>query len=288
MELLKSIEWAHFFEAFRDLIEILLLFGLIYLVLLFLRGTRAAMVLLGIAITTIVLLLVSSWLGLHVIAWLLAQAVGILAIAVVVIFHPEIRRAFAEAGSNKVISKLHTPSKQGREVAEILVNTALHMSNLRIGALIAIERHIGFRAIADTGTMIMGQISRELITSIFFPNTPLHDGGVIIKDGTLVAAGCIFPLSQNPDFNKSLGMRHRAALGISEETDALVLVVSEESGGISLAYKGRLVRNMSKERLRRHLMQALARETGGGTLDEPDLMEGSGVAPQPAEDVPKA
>jgi diadenylate cyclase len=137
------------------------------------------------------------------------------------------------------------------------------LSSRKIGALIAIEREIGTRAMQDAGTQINATVSAELLATIFFPRTPLHDGGVIISGKKIRAAGCLFPLSQKPELSKTLGTRHRAAIGITEETDAIVVVVSEETGSVSIAYNSRLRRGLSPERLRRVLSSMLRREHTG-------------------------
>jgi diadenylate cyclase len=149
-----------------------------------------------------------------------------------------------------------------------LVDATYFLADRRIGALIAIEQSIGLRSYAETGTPVEATVSAKLLSSVFFPNTPLHDGGVIIRRDQLVAAGCIFPLSQSPELGMTLGTRHRAGVGLCEETDAVVIVVSEESGAVSLARSGRLTRGVARERFKRHLTNYLvkkapARRAGG-------------------------
>jgi len=248
------------FNFFRVAAEVGILAFLIYGILLFLRGTRSAPILAGFTIVAIILSFVSRALGLEVITWLLMKMWTLAALSVLIIFQPEIRRAFAEVGSSQV--RLRGTSKRERQRVDILVNSAIYLSSHRIGALITVERDIGMRAICETGTLIQAPLSQELLTTFFFPNTPLHDGGVVIRGSTVVAAGCIFPLTRDQELSKSLGTRHRAAVGITEETDAVVIVVSEESGAISLAYKGRLVRGLSRNRLERHLVKHLVMSRG--------------------------
>jgi diadenylate cyclase len=146
---------------------------------------------------------------------------------------------------------------------DAIVQGMLLLSERRIGALVAIEREIGTRSIQETGTRIGSPVSTELLATLFYPNTPLHDGGVVISENMIMAAGCLFPLSQREGLTRTLGMRHRAALGISEETDALVVVVSEETGTISVAYKGHLSRDFTEERLRKLLTKVLMRGPQG-------------------------
>jgi len=242
-------------DYLRIACEVGILAFLIYSTLLFMRGTRSAPILAGFTIVALMLSFLSRYLGLEVIEWLVMKMWALAALSLLIIFQPEIRRAFAEIGSSQ--GRLRNTSRRERERIDLLIGSVQYLASHRIGALIAIEREIGMRAIAETGTSIQAPLSQELLTTFFFPNTPLHDGGVVIKGGTIVAAGCVLPLTRDPDMSKSLGTRHRAAVGITEETDAVVLVVSEESGAISMAYKGRLVRGLNRPRLERHLTRYL-------------------------------
>jgi diadenylate cyclase len=237
--------------------EIGILAFLLYSALLFVRGTRAVTVMAGIATVIITMSFLSQLLGLEVIDWILAKMWTILTIAVLIIFQPEIRRAFAEIGRQQSRLRLHSNTKRDIELISALLDATFYLADRRIGALVAIEQSIGMRAYAETGTPINAPVTSKLISTIFFPNTPLHDGGVIISGDTLIAAGCIFPLTQSTDLSKSLGTRHRAGVGLTEETDAVVIIVSEESGAVSLARRGRLTRGVDKERLRRHLTNYL-------------------------------
>jgi diadenylate cyclase len=175
-----------------------------------------------------------------------------LAIAFVIIFQPEIRRALAELGKQHVFT-----TARERTLVDQIVQAINLLAERKIGALIAVEREIGTRVTQETGTKIDSLVTPELLASIFYPHTPLHDGGLIIKEDRIVAAGCLFPLSQREELSKSLGTRHRAAIGMTEETDSIVIIVSEETGTISVAYKGRLSRGLDEERLRRVLSAVL-------------------------------
>ena len=244
-------------SGLRSILEVGLLALLIYYVLLFMRGTRAMPILVGISAVYIGLGVLSRLLGLEVIDWLLAKLWTLLAVFVLVIFQPEIRRALAEIGSQRGLV-----AKRGRglrEVIETVLDATFYLAERRLGALIVLERKIGLRTLADTGTVLNAPLSSELLTTVFFPNTPLHDGGVIIHGNRILAAGCILPLTQDPDMAKSLGTRHRAGVGVTEETDAVVVIVSEETGAVSLAYKGRLIRGMNRQRLDRHLAYFMLR-----------------------------
>ena len=247
--------FAEFLQSFSELamFEVFVLAFVYYYVFLFLRGTRGAQVLVGLVMVIIVLLGATYLLRLNELNWLLRKLSVYVAIALLVIFQPEIRRALAELGRQPVFNT----TQQGRSVIDHLVQAVVFLADHKVGALIAIERDIGIRAIRETGTKIDSPVVPELLSTIFFPHTPLHDGGVVIKDSRIAAASCIFPLSQQADLHKSLGTRHRAAVGLTEETDAVVVIVSEETGTISVSYRGRLSRGLDEEKLRRFLVALL-------------------------------
>jgi diadenylate cyclase len=249
--------WSALLPLLQMIVEVGLLASIIYLALVFLKGTRAAPILLGIVITTLVGWLLSQLLGLQVIEWLLARVPALIALAVLIIFQPELRRAFAEIGSNphRLLREHHDVSK----TIDHLINAAFYLAERNIGALIAIERDIGMRAITDSGVRVDAPVSAELLITIFYPNTPLHDGAVVLRGGVIVAASCFFPLTQAP-LSRNLGTRHRAGVGITEETDAVVIIVSEERGTVSLATRGILVQDISKDRIRRHLTNYLVKQ----------------------------
>ena len=248
------------FESLRNLplpgwggvIEIAVLAVLFYYAIRFFRGTRGAQVLLGFLTAVLAMLVLTRIFHLDALNWLLQQLSVSLVVALVVIFQPEIRRALAELGKQHVFS-----TQRERGVLDEVVQAVARLAADKIGALIAIQREIGTRAVQETGTRLDAAVSAELLATIFFPRTSLHDGGVIIEGDRIRAAGCVFPLSPR-DIGKT-GTRHRAAVGLSEETDAVVVVVSEETGAISLAYKGRLSRGLDEERLHRILSAVLLR-----------------------------
>jgi diadenylate cyclase len=241
------------------LVQILFLTCVYYYIFLFFRGTRGAQVLIGFVLVLAILIGLTQIFSLDALNWILSRFSVFLGIALLIIFQPEIRRALAELGRQPVFSA----SSEERTVIENIVQAIAYLAEHRVGALIAIEREIGLRAIEETGVRIDSAVAPELLSSIFFPHTPLHDGGVIIRSNRVVAAGCEFPLSQNTESYKKLGTRHRAAVGLSEETDAVVIVVSEETGTISVCYRGRLSRGMDDERLRRFLSALLLRGKQG-------------------------
>ncbi len=258
------MQWKDAFELPDALgwIEIFILGALIYFVFRLFKGTRGSSILSGLIIFFGILFVVTSVSHLDVLNWVLSKLMLYFSLAVIVIFHPEIRRVLARLGrqpwrNNGLASQ--------KNLVEPIMQTVKILSQRKIGALVAIEREIGTRAIQDTGTRLNSLVSPELLATIFFPHTPLHDGGVIISGDRICAAGCLFPLSQKEEISKMLGTRHRAAIGITEETDAIVVVVSEETGAISIAYNGRLRRGMDEDRLRRVLSSMLRRERTGLT-----------------------
>jgi diadenylate cyclase len=261
-----------FLNYWNAAIEILLLAIAIYYGYLYFRGTRGAKVLTGLAILFITLTLVSQILNLTVISWLLRSLTAFLAIALVVIFQPELRRALAELGS----SQLFSSTTQKKETIDILTEAVFELSNKQIGALIAIERDTAIRSFAESGVNIDCEMSQELLLTIFFPKTPLHDGGVIVRNDRIIAAACIFPVSQREDLNRTLGLRHRAGLGITEESDAIAVVVSEETGNISMCHRGKIERGFKPGQFEKRLSELLLRESDSSTqreentLPEPD------------------
>ena len=248
--------WEHIhLTGLTSVLEIGLLSFAFYYLILFFRGTRGAQVLLGFVVLLVALGVVTQLLRLDVLSWVLERFSVYLVVAVIIIFQPEIRRALAELGKQHMF----IGTTASRTLVDHVVEAVTLLAGRKLGALIAIEREIGLRAIQETGTTVDAVVTPELLSSLFFPYTPLHDGGVIIRQGRLVAAGCLFPLSQREGLASELGTRHRAAIGLTEETDALVVVVSEETGTISVAYKGRLTRGLDEEKLRKLLSAVLLR-----------------------------
>jgi diadenylate cyclase len=249
----------------KAVFEILLLAAVIYYFLLLFRGTRGAAVFTGFIIVLCMVAAVTQVFQLDVVNWILGRFFAFLAIAVLVIFQPELRRALATLGSQTPFAS----SRQRVELIDILVEAAVSLSQKRCGALMAIEREIGFRGMTETGVAIDAKATTDLLTTIFFPNTPLHDGGVVLRGDRVVAASCIFPITQQQGLRTSIGMRHRAAIGLTEETDAVVVVVSEETGHISVASGGKLTEDLDGDALRQYLSGALppGRSVGLGVTD---------------------
>jgi diadenylate cyclase len=242
-------------KTWRPAVEILILAVGIYYASIFVRGTRGAPVVTGFLVLLMTLTLVTIVLELQVLKWLLGTFFAFFAVAVLVIFQPELRRMLAELGN----LPLFNTAREQRENIEVIIQTVARLSEARIGALIAIEQSIQLHEAVEPGVTVDCEATPEMLETIFFPNNAIHDGGVIIKGDRIAYAACIFPLTQRQDLNKSLGTRHRAAIGLSEETDAVVVIVSEETGIISYAYKGQLVRGLTEESLREFLTSVFVR-----------------------------
>ena len=277
--------------------EILILSAILYYIYLYLRGTRGARILMGLALVFLSLTFISQLLDLAVLGWLLKSFSVFLAIALVVIFQPELRRALNELGSHRFF----TTALQRREEIEEITDSVFDLSSKGFGALIALERDIALGSVSESGVALDAAFSKELLLTIFQPKTALHDGGVIVGNDRIIAAGCIFPLTQRDDLDRTLGLRHRAGLGLSEESDTVVIVVSEESGQVSICHSGAIERNLNVERFRKRLSQLLLREenhattsasqlegetalppSGGGALVSHSSKPGSGPGAQPA------
>lgn len=242
-------------QIWRPGLEILLIAVGIYTVFMFVRGTRGAPVVTGFLALLLSLTLLTRVLDLKVVNVLLNQFFGVLAIAVVVIFQPELRRILAELGN----LPLFNSAREQREYVEEIIETVDRLSPIHIGALIALEQNQQLSEVVEGGIPVNCELTPEMMETIFFPNNAIHDGGVIVHDGRILKAACIFPLTQRQDLPKSVGTRHRAAIGLSEETDAIVVVVSEETGAISYAHRGTLVKGISIEELRAFLTSVIVR-----------------------------
>ncbi len=245
--------WETLQQVWRPVVEILILTVGIYYSFRFVRGTRGAPVVTGFLVVLLALVLVSFLLRLEVLRYLLGAFSAFFALAVLVIFQPELRRMLAELGNLPIFATVH----EQRENIEVVIQTAERLADVRIGALIAIEQSIQLQEAVESGILVDCEATPEMLETIFFPNNAIHDGGVIIKGDRIAYAACIFPLTQRQDLNKSLGTRHRAAIGLSEETDAVVVAISEETGAVSYAYKGQLVRAVTLEELRAFLTTVL-------------------------------
>jgi diadenylate cyclase len=245
MSLLISLRNTIVTMRWNDILDIIIVTIILYNLFIIIKETRALQMLQGLLII-LFLVVISRILDLYLLSWLLTGLTAIWIIAFVIVFQPELRRALVELGQNKLfkyIFKEHAQLyREIKEAADILCKK-------KTGALIVIEREVNLKSFIETGIKLDSETSSELLISIFNPKSPLHDGAVIIREGRIAAAGCILPLSQKEDIDKKYGMRHRAAIGISEETDAITIIVSEERKSISLAISGKITPDIDSETL---------------------------------------
>jgi len=233
-------------EHWRSGVEILILWIGIYQLYRAFKSTQGARILVGLTVVLIVLTLLSQVLELKVIGYILKYLAAGIALALLIIFQPELRNALAKLGSSRLFSFSET---QHQELLETLTDSVTRLSKKRFGALFAIQRGIELDNHADTGVSLNSAVSQELFLTIFHPKTALHDGGVILADNRIKAAACVFPVSQKELADRSLGLRHRAAIGITEATDAIAIVVSEETGNISMAIDGEIQHDLKGSQL---------------------------------------
>ena len=235
----------------RDVIDILIVAAVLYKFYTLLKETRAEQLIKGIVVL-IILTQVSETLELFTINFILSNAMTVGAIALIVVFQPELRRGLEYIGRTRFFSKsiIEIRGESVSKVVDELVEAVASLSRQKIGALIVLERDTGLSEVANTGTKIDGLVTSDLLINIFIPNTPLHDGAVIIRDDVIKAAACFLPLTENSSISKELGTRHRAALGISERSDSLSIIVSEETGAISTAENGSISRYLDSKTLR--------------------------------------
>ncbi|GKS10858.1 diadenylate cyclase CdaA [Paenibacillus chitinolyticus] len=235
--------------SITDIIDISIVSYVVYKLIMLLRGTRAVQLMKGI-IVVLVAWALSVAFNLNTLQWIMNQMFTVGLIAIIIIFQPELRRALEQLGRGRLFSRSSMDVDQDVNIRIGEVIKAMnYLSRRKIGALIVFEKETGLTDYIESGIAIGGRISSELIINIFIPNTPLHDGAVIIRNNQLMAAGCYLPLSENPFISKELGTRHRAAIGMSEVSDAVCLIVSEETGQISLSLNGQVVRDIKEESL---------------------------------------
>lgn len=240
-----------------SIVDILLVWYVIYKLINIIRGTKAVQLLKGIFVILLVKV-VSDFFGLATMSWIMQQVITYGFLAIIIIFQPELRRALEQLGRGKFFSRSSSPDDDDQEKAvQAIIKATDYMAKRRIGALISIERETGMGDYIETGIQLNSKISSELLINIFIPNTPLHDGAVIIQRNNVAAAACYLPLSESPFISKELGTRHRAALGISEVTDSITVVVSEETGSISLTKNGELHRDLKAEEFKELLSSEL-------------------------------
>jgi len=241
MEILRQHRWI------LDVLDILIVSVIVYRLLLFIKGTKAAQMLIGLGVLLVASLL-SRYLELYTLDWLVQSFWAQAVIVIIILFQPEIRRALAQMGEAQFLQTF-TSAEELKSLEEI-VRASVALANRKIGALIVIERDTSLKDFVEVGTPLDAKVSKELLMSIFHPTSPIHDGAVVIKGNRIIAAGCFLPITLSPEVSKALGTRHRAGLGLAEETDAVIIVVSEETGMISLAISGKLETNLDMGRLR--------------------------------------
>ncbi|MEG0180587.1 MAG: diadenylate cyclase CdaA [Terrisporobacter sp.] len=247
-----------------DVIDILIVAYIFYKIFMFIKDTRAEQVFKGVVVLLLATQL-SSVFKLHTLYWILVNALNVGVIAVCIIFQPELRAGFEHLGraNFNLLGKNgeNAESKKLEKTIDEIVETLYSLSRQKIGALIIIERETKISDIIGTGTIIDGDVSRQLLINIFIPNTPLHDGAVVVRENKVKAAACFLPLSQSKDLTKDLGTRHRAGVGISEVSDCITLIVSEETGEVSIAKAGKLYRDIAQERMSNILKKNLNKNT---------------------------
>jgi diadenylate cyclase len=240
-------------SVLANTIDLLIVGAIIYFLLNLIKGTRAVQLIKGLVLIFIASV-VSQLLNLNTVHWFLQSVLTMLIVALPIVFHPELRRALEQLGRGGFFTNQLVQKWSAKDINEIIL-AADELAEEKTGALIVFEKEVGLRDYIETGTEINAKISKELIENLFYKSSPLHDGAVIVGEGMIKAAGCLLNLSNKPSINPKLGTRHRAAIGITEESDALVLVVSEESGVISLAQDGELIRYLDKAKLREILFK---------------------------------
>jgi diadenylate cyclase len=244
--------WIFIKDHWRDGIEILILATGIYQIYRAFRATRGAQILVGLGTILVFLTLISTVFRFEVISWIIKGAATILTFALIVIFQPELRNGLARLGSNRLFS---FSSKRRLAFLERFADAVIVLSKKRIGALFAIQRGISLKEHLETGVPLDAQFSPELAMSVFYPKSPLHDGGMIIADDRVAGAACVFPVTEKEMKDRSTGLRHRAAIGLTERTDAIAVVVSEETGGISISENGALQRNLTEKEFREKISE---------------------------------
>lgn len=247
-----------FFVLFRisDLIDILIVAFIAYKAIKLVKETRAQQLVKGLVMLVVILLL-SQWLRFNTINYILRNTLQVGVVAVLVIFQPELRRALEKMGRSNISNLFNSSNDDIENLTDEICDAVSFMSGEKIGALIVIERETKLGDVLNSGTELSAKVSSPLIINIFIPNTPLHDGAVIIREGKIQAAACILPLTHNDSLSRELGTRHRAALGVTENSDCVVVVVSEETGKISFAENGDMTRNLTAGALKTKLIAAL-------------------------------
>lgn len=248
----------------QDIIDILIVTVLVYQLLLLFRGTRAVQLVTGLGVLFVANIL-SRFLQLSTLQYILGYIAANIPIALLILFQPELRRTLEQIGRGGVLVSGFSPAGLAREETIRLVNDVVRAARVlalrKIGALIVLERQTGLADFIETGIRVDAVVTVQLLINLFFPNTPLHDGAVILRGNRVMAAGCLLPLSEHPTLSRTLGTRHRAGLGIAEQTDAVAVIISEETGTISFARGGELLRGLSEEQLKAELLGVFVHDT---------------------------
>ncbi len=240
MKILSLIRW-------QDILDILLVTIIIYKGLLIIKGTRAAKMLIGLMVLFLALIF-SQYLGFYTIDWIIQTLWAQIVLALIILFQPEIRKTLAQMGEARFLPSFAT-AEELKSLEEI-VRASVALANRKIGALIVIEKETNLKDFIEMGTQLDAKVSRELLLSIFHPTSPIHDGAIIIRGNRVIAAGCFLPLTLSADISKAFGTRHRAGIGLTEETDAVVLIISEETGSITTAVSNNIEKNVDMGSLR--------------------------------------
>jgi diadenylate cyclase len=253
MNYFADLTWK---EWIKDLIDISIVSYIIYKMILLVRGTRAVQLLKGIFVL-VGTWAISTWFNLYTLKWLMNQMFTFGVVTILIIFQPELRRALEQLGRGKLFSRSSVVERDINERINEIIKSINYMAKRKIGALIVFERSTGLSDYIESGIQMESIVSSELLINIFIPNTPLHDGAVIVRANQIMAAGCYLPLSENPFISKELGTRHRAGIGVTEVCDAVSIIVSEETGQVSLAVGGMIVRDIKEESLISKLFEEL-------------------------------
>ena len=250
---------GRFFSQLRwqDLIDIIIVSYIIYKIFILVKGTRAARMLIGVGVL-LAFSLLSRFLDLYTLDWLIQSFWTQIVIVLIILFQPEIRKALAQMGETPLLHRFS--SAEEMKTIEEIVKASQTLANKKIGALIVFERDVSLSEYIEVGVSLDAKVTKELLISIFHPTSPIHDGAVIIKGNRVLAAGCFLPIKLGADLSKTYGTRHRAALGITEETDAVAVIISEETGAISLAVHGQLESSLDMEKLRQRLTNLFTTE----------------------------
>ncbi len=245
MEILREIRW-------QDFLDIVFVSIIVYRLLLIIKGTKAAQMLIGLGLLLLASIF-SGYLGLYTVNWIIQSLWAQIVIVLIVLFQPEIRRALAQMGEARFLQAF-TSAEELKSLDEI-VKASVALANRKMGALIVIERETSLKDFVEMGTPLDAKVSKEILLSIFHTTSPIHDGAVVIRGNRILAAGCFLPIALSSDVSKALGTRHRAGIGLTEETDAIAIIVSEETGSISLAVAGKLESRIDMEVLRNKLTE---------------------------------